>query len=151
MTLLDSYTYDVKLEWTGQRKGTLAGDDLPLLEVAPPPEFSGIPGTWTPEHLLVAATASCLIATFLAIAEISKLHVISYEMSARGRLAKVPPEGYRFTEIILAPEVGVVAAEVERARRLLEKAEKNCFVSQSLRATVKLEPRFIPAEVEASS
>ena len=110
-----------------------------------------MPGTWTPEHLLVAATASCLMATFLAIAEVSKLHVISYEMSARGRLAKVPQEGYRFTEITLAPEVGVAAAEVERARRLLEKAEKNCFVSQSLRATVKLEPRFIPVEVEASS
>src|SRR5574340_1450390 len=151
MALLDSYTYDVKLEWTGQRKGTLAGDDLPLLEVAPPPEFSGVPGAWTPEHLLVAATASCLMATFLAIAEISKLQVISYEMSARGRLAKVPQEGYRFTEIRLAPVVGVAAADVERARRLLEKAEKNCFVSQSLRATVKLEPRFIPVEVEVSS
>ena len=43
MTLLDSYTYDVKLEWTGQRKGTLAGDDLPLLESPRPRNSLGCP------------------------------------------------------------------------------------------------------------
>ncbi len=39
--------------------------------------------------------------------------------------------------------------DVERAKSVLAKAEKNRFASKSLRATVHLEPRFVavPAEV----
>ncbi len=150
MTLADNYVYDVNLEWTGQRTGVATANSLPRLEIAPPPEFSGPQGKWTPEHLLVAATASCLMTTFLAIAEISKLQVISYQMTAHGRLEKIPEEGYRFTEITLAPEIEVAGADVERVGRLLEKAEKNCFISKSLRAVVKVEPHFFAVAAELS-
>ena len=104
---------------------------------------------WTPEHLLVAATASCLMNTFLAIAEISKLKVKSYRSKAYGKLEKVPEEGYRFTEINLAPVIDVEPDDVEKALRIMAKAEKNCFVSKSLRTAVRVEPEFVhtPAEV----
>ena len=81
--------------------------------------------------------------TFLAIAEIWKLTVLSYRSHAFARLEKVPGEGYRFTEITLAPEIRVAAEDVEKARKVLAKAEKNCFVSNSLRTTVQVEPRFL--------
>ncbi len=46
------------------------------IEVATPPEFpKGIAGIWSPEHLLVAAVSSCLMTTFLAVAENSKLGI----------------------------------------------------------------------------
>jgi peroxiredoxin-like protein len=149
MALAGSYQYQLNLEWTGQRAGQLKAEGLTPLQVAPPPEFKGPGGQWTPEHLLVAATASCLMTTFLAIAEISKLPVLSFRMESYGRLEKLPEEGYRFTEITLAPEIGVAPGDEERARRLLEKAGKNCFISKSLRATVQVEPRFVsvPAEI----
>jgi peroxiredoxin-like protein len=149
MTPAGSYQYQLNLEWTGQRTGELTAEGLTPLQVAPPPEFKGPGGQWTPEHLLVAATASCLMTTFLAIAEISKLAVLSFRMESYGRLEKVPEEGYRFTEIKLAPEIGVAPEDEERARKLLEKAGKNCFISKSLRATVQVEPRFVslPAAV----
>ena len=149
MTIAASYQYQLSLEWTGQRTGELTAEGLMPLQVAPPPEFKGPGGKWTPEHLLVAATASCLMTTFLAIAEISKLAVLSLRMECRGRLEKLPEEGYRFTEIALVPEIGVAPEDEERAGKLLEKAERNCFISKSLRAAVQVEPRFvsIPAEI----
>jgi organic hydroperoxide reductase OsmC/OhrA len=88
--------------------------------------------------------------TFLAVAEISKLTVLSYRTKAVGRLEKTP-EGYRFTEIIVEPEVSVPAGEEARALRLLAKAEGNCFVTKSLRATVRLEPRVLVQEIKAAT
>ena len=142
MSLLNSYIYHVDLEWTGRRAGRVTDEGLPPLVVTPPPEFSGEAGQWTPEHLLVAATASCMMATFLAVAEASQLEVAYYRSKAFARLEKVPGEGYRFTEITLVPEIGLAGEEIEKAQKVLAKAEKNCFVSKSLRATVRVEPRF---------
>ena len=151
MTLQDSYLYLLDLDWTGRRSGELKTEGALPIAVSAPPEFSGDPGLWTPEHLLVAATSSCLMTTFLAIAERSRLNVYAYRCRAFGRLEKIPGEGYRFTEISLAPEISVAAEDVEKALRVLEKAEKNCFVSNSLRAQVKLEPHITPAEAAVSS
>ncbi|HET7840647.1 MAG TPA: OsmC family protein, partial [Terriglobia bacterium] len=115
--------------------------------VSAPPEFAGQPGKWTPEQLLVAATASCLMTTFLAMAEFSDITVNYFRMKAKGKLEKIPAEGYRFTEIYLEPEIGVFPDEVEKARRSLAKAEKNCFISNSVRATVHVEATFVPVTV----
>lgn len=146
MTLLDSYTYEVNLEWKGRRRGKLQAADLPPLEVSAPPEFSGESGKWTPEHLLVGASASCLMATFLAIAEMSQLHIASFRMRTEARLEKVPGEGYRFTQIRLMPEIGVAPQDAEKARKTIEKAEKHCFVNKSLRASVQVEPKVVEVE-----
>jgi peroxiredoxin-like protein len=150
VSLLDSYNYEVHVEWTGKRGGRLTVEGLPPMDFSAPPEFAGEAGKWTPEHLLVAASASCLTATFLAIAEISKLELESFRMKVNSRLEKIPGEGYRFTEITLAPEIGVAPQDVEKAQRVLGKAEKNCFVNQALRAAVKVEPHFVTSPVEVS-
>lgn len=148
--MLNSYLYQIEVDWAVRRTGRAFGDAVPVLEVSAPPEFSGDPGMWTPEHLLVAATASCLMTTFLALAEISRLPVTSYQSRALGRLEKVPGEGHRFTEITLLPEIGVAGEDLERARKILAKAEKSCFISNSLRATVQIEPRFVAATADVA-
>ncbi len=145
MNLLNSYVYQVGVEWIGRRAGRVEADGLPDLVVSAPLEFSGDPGMWTPEHLLLAATASCLMTTFLALAEFQKLPVTSYTSKAFARLEKVSGEGYRFTEITLAPEIGVASEDREKTQKVLARAEKNCFISNSLRATVQIEPRFLLA------
>lgn len=149
MNLLDSYVYEVQMEWTGGRGGRMSAAGLPSMEISAPPEFAGEAGKWTPEHLLVGASASCMTATFLAIADISKLELASFRMKVHAKLEKIAGEGYRFTEIKLAPEIGVDPQDVEKAQRVLSKAEKNCFVNKSLRCTVQVEPKFVtvPAEV----
>jgi organic hydroperoxide reductase OsmC/OhrA len=146
MTLQDSYVYQLNLDWVGRRAGELKVKGFPALEVAPPPEFSGESGAWTPEHLLLGATASCLMAAFPAIAEIWKLKVLAYRSRALARLEKVAGDGYRFTEITITPEIRVAAEDVAKAQKVLAKAERNCFVSNSLRTALHVEPHFLPLD-----
>lgn len=148
MSMLDSYVYHVDLDWEHKRSGKLRIQGIPSIAISAPQEFSGDPGRWTPEHLLTAATASCFMTTFMAIAEIQKLEVHSFKMIAFGRLEKVPGEGYRFTEMTLSPEISVATEDIEKALRVIEKAERNCFISNSLKAKVQVEPRFVSALVE---
>ena len=59
------------------------------VEVATPPEFAnGMPGIWSPEHLFVAAVNSCLMTTYLAIADNSKLPFVSFSSRATGTPAR---------------------------------------------------------------
>ena len=115
MNMLDSYVYNVNLDWTHDRSGILGAETLPPIYYSAPPEFSGEAGKWTPEHMLVGSVASCFVSTFLAVAEHYKLEVFGLRMGAFARLEKLPGEGYRFTEITLFPEIRVAADAVETA------------------------------------
>jgi organic hydroperoxide reductase OsmC/OhrA len=138
-----TYFYDTHLQWAGGRRGMLRSGDLPGLLVATPPEFKGEPGYWTPEHLFVAAAESCLMTTFLAIADNSRLPVAAYRSSATGHLEKVEGAGLRFTEIAIRPVVELESPEDrERAERIMAKAEKNCLVANSMALPVRVEPQF---------
>ena len=86
-----SHHYEVKINWQSDRKGLMSSPVLQSnIEVATPPEFpKGMVGIWSPEHLLVAAVNSCLMTTFLAIAENSKFSFINFESNADGKLESV--------------------------------------------------------------
>ena len=112
----------------------------PPIQFSAPAEFQGQAGLWTPEHFLLAAVAACFITTFRAIAELSKFAAEALEVSVEGRIEKAE-EGLRFTEIVLKPTLTVASeSERERAARLLEKAERSCLISRSLRSQVRMEP-----------
>jgi peroxiredoxin-like protein len=137
--------YQVKVNWLKDRKGIVSSNVLPQqIEVATPPEFAkGMPGIWSPEHFLVAAANSCLMTTFLAIAENSKLDFVSFESNAVGILDK--QEGkYMIVEIILHPIVLVSHQDlVEKALRVIEKSELACLISNSLKSKIVLQPKVI--------
>src|SRR5687767_12538750 len=120
-----SYSYQTEIDWLGGRSGRLRAEGLPEINVSSPPEFGGTAGQWTPEHLLAASAASCLMATFAAIAEFSGLQVEALRVKSSATLDKVPGAGFQFTEIVLAPEVAIAPADHERAERVLAKAEKS--------------------------
>lgn len=137
------YFYTTEVEWTGERHGDLRAPVLPELHVDAPPEFQGHEGVWTPEHLFVASVNSCFMTTFLAIAENSKLDFVSFSAGASGKLEKVDGPGFLMTEITLKPKLVVSRdRDVERATRILEKAEKHCLISNSIKARTKLEPEI---------
>jgi organic hydroperoxide reductase OsmC/OhrA len=101
--------------------------------------------TSAPEHLLVASLADCFALTFRAIARASKLSWYSLEASAEGLLERVD-RVTRFTEFTLAATLTVPAAsDVEKARRLLEKAEATCLITNSLSATTQLKTEIVVA------
>ena len=140
----DNYFYNTEVEWTGERHGDLRAPVLPQLQVDAPPEFKGHEGTWTPEHLFVAAVNSCFMTTFMAIAENSKLDIVSFKASATGKLEKLSDRGgFAMTEITLHPRLVISNADdFERANRILDKAEKHCLISNSIKSETKLEPEI---------
>ena len=138
-----AFFYEAEVEWTGERRGELRSPNLPLFPVAAPPEFQGHGGMWTPEHLYVASVNACFMITFLAIAANSKLEIVSFSAKAKGKLEKVEGLGYQMTEIILSPRLVIRAnRDLERATRILDKAKKNCLISNSVKTVVTVEPEL---------
>jgi organic hydroperoxide reductase OsmC/OhrA len=141
---IPAYVYETQVKWAGQRRGTLSATGLPDLEISTPPEFKGEAGFWTPEHLFVAAAEVCLMATFVGIAENSKLKVAGYQSSARGRLDKIEGSGLQFTEIAISVVVTLDSfADRALAERVLAKAEKGCLIANSMVARIRVDPTFI--------
>jgi len=135
----EMHVYKTSLKWMSQRKGTLRSPGLPDIVVATPPEFpGGHAGIWSPEHLFVASAEVCLMTTFLAIAENSKLGYSEYSSGAEGKLEKTA-DGYGITEITIYPKVLIEdASQEERVKRVIEKAEKHCLISNSMRSEIKV-------------
>lgn len=137
---MEPHYYPVNLSWTGTRRGELSAPTLSqTISVATPPEFAeGIPGIWSPEHLFVAAVSSCLMTTFLAIAANSKLEYTGFTCAANGKLEQVEGK-FKITEVELRPVVTVAdVAQRERTLRVLQKAEANCLISNSVNSKVTM-------------
>ncbi|MBE7638987.1 OsmC family peroxiredoxin [Salegentibacter sp. BLCTC] len=144
------HEYRVDLTWKEDRKGEVSSPELSdIIETATPPDFpKGIPNIWSPEHFLVAAVESCLMTTFLAIAENSKLEFVSFKSQATGKLDKVDGK-FQMTEIILKPILEIFNENnAERAKRILDKSEKACLISNSIKSKIILEPEIKIASVE---
>jgi organic hydroperoxide reductase OsmC/OhrA len=78
--------------------------------------------------------------TFLAFAERAGLAFSSYESDAEGKLELVEGK-FQFTAITLKPTITLQpGADAGKAKELIEKAEANCLISNSMKATVTLEP-----------
>ncbi len=142
---MEAHNYNVNLTCTGDRKGTLSSPELhSSIEVATPPRFpKGIEGVWSPEHFYRAAISSCLMTTFLSIAEFSKLEFKSFSCEANGVLDTVESK-LLMTEAHLKPSA-VIADESlrEKAKKILHKSEPACLISNSVKAKVTLTPNII--------
>jgi peroxiredoxin-like protein len=134
------YMYHTAVKWTEQRMGVISCAGKPDIQVATPPEFKGHEGIWSPEDLFVASANICLMTTFLSVAERAGLVFTSYESAAEGKLELVDGK-FQFTAITLKPTITLPAnADATTAKELIEKAEANCLISNSMKAKVSLEP-----------
>lgn len=127
------YTVSIRGEASGEVP--VEADGLPVLATASPKEFDGPGDRWSPESLLAAAVASCLVLTFRAVARASKFSWQKLDCTVKGTLER--SEGaMRFTNFT-TDAVLVVEGEVDEAlaRRLVEKAEHGCLIANSLTAT----------------
>jgi organic hydroperoxide reductase OsmC/OhrA len=140
----DKYLYDTSVIWDEGRVGTLSSPTLDSFKVATPPEFpKGVPNTWSPEHLCVASVNVCLMTTFVAVAENSKLEIESYSCEGTGKLEKVDGK-YMFSEIELKPVIKIkFEKDKERAERIIHKSEKICLISNSVKTKIILNPQII--------
>jgi uncharacterized OsmC-like protein len=114
-------------------------EPLPVLKSASPAEFDGPGDRWSPEALLVGAVADCFALTFRAIARASQLPWMSLRCDVSGtldRIDRIP----QFTEFRIYAHLAVFEGTTEEvARRALEKAERACLITNSLKATTQLE------------
>jgi organic hydroperoxide reductase OsmC/OhrA len=129
---LDEPTADVVVRASG----------LPDLATAPPVEFDGPGDRWSPETLLLAAVCDCFVLGFKIIAGASRLTWSALNVRVSGTLDRVDRKT-RFTHIAIVAELTVPAEQAARAPRILEKAESNCLVVNSLNAVVNLESKIV--------
>jgi len=116
---------------------------LPTIHSAPPAQFDGPGDHWSPESLLVASVADCFILTFRAVARASKLPWSQLACDADGVLERVD-RVTRFTEFKLNARLEVPpGVDHDKARRLLDKAERGCLVTNSFNARITLDSTIV--------
>jgi organic hydroperoxide reductase OsmC/OhrA len=126
---------------TGRVTGDVAltSERLATLHSASPAEFGGPGDRWSPETLLVGAVADCFILTFRAVANASNLPWLSLECEVTGTLDRVD-RVMQFVHFDITAHLAVPAGvEASKARLALEKAERNCLISSSMKAAVALD------------
>lgn len=152
---MEAHYYQVDITWSKDRKGLMSSPEVTggtlkngSLEVATPPEFpKGIAGLWSPEHLYTGAVASCLMTTFLAVVENSKLEFTSFTCHAKGKLEQVEGK-FLMTEVLLEAILTIVHEEDrEKALRIVDKSEKACLISNSIKAVITMSPMVVVADL----
>lgn len=147
-----THRYTTRCSWSGSTGAGYDEYDRTHRAHAPPaavdltlasdPAFRGDPALLNPEQLVVLAASSCQLLSFLAVAARARIDVVAYEDDAVG----VMPEDdkpVRITSITLRPRVTVRGAVAEdRLRHLCEVAHRECFIANSLRTDIAVEPSF---------
>lgn len=137
------HNYEVTANAQTDSHIALSSNGLPDLVTGPPAEFGGPGDIWSPETLFIGAVSDCFILTFRAIARASKLPWSSLECVANGTLERIE-RSTKFTTINIKATLQVpTGTDPDKTRRLLEKAEANCLITQSMNATVHLETEVV--------
>jgi organic hydroperoxide reductase OsmC/OhrA len=143
------HRYQARLRWTGSTGAGWDAYDRTHAAAAPPAEQDlrlttgeeqGDPRVLNPEQLVVMAASSCQLLWFLHLAAKSRIDVLGYEDDAD---AEMPEDDLpvRLTRITLRPRIEVAGdVQEERVLRLVEKAHELCYVANSLRSEVAVEP-----------
>jgi len=148
-----THVYKVRCQWSGStgpgydaydREHTASAPPAsPNLSLSADPAFLGDRDLLNPEQLLVMAAASCQLLSFLAVAARARIDVLAYEDEAEGVMADDDPPT-RITSIWLRPTIRVAAGVSEdRVRHLAEVAHRECYIANSLRTEVHVEPTVV--------
>ena len=151
------HRFECRLVWTGARHGGTTSYEAysreyrvdmpgkPSLKGSSAAVFRGDPALPNPEDLLVASLSACHFLSYVAECARAGVNVITYEDDATGVMHRV--DGViRFTDVLLKPRVTVApGADVDKARKLHEKAHHACFIANSVNFPVRNEPEILVA------
>lgn len=128
--------------WQSKFRGTLSASGRPIVEIGNPPAFKGTSDVWCPEDLLIGALNACLMLTFLYQMQLRRLEVVAYESSAQGTLEHSDGQ-YRVTQIAVHPHISLKSSDdIEAARQAIKDTVESCMISNSILATVQMNPQF---------
>ncbi len=132
--------YETRYEWSGDdNKGTLSIEGMADIQLGGAEDE----GLLDPEHMLLGATEACHFNTFMAIAKNSKVEILKYSSTSMGDLSFTKGQGYQFQKIVVKPVITVREADLERAKRVLEKAHAACLISRSLNCECEMEVEWV--------
>jgi peroxiredoxin-like protein len=129
------YPHHYRASASGTPSGPVAAESttVPRLMIAPPAEFGGPGDAWSPETLLVAAIANCIVLTFRAVARAAGFGWEQLECKVEGTLDRAGGVA-QFTKYDIHAAIAVSSgADRGKAQELLERAERACLISNSLR------------------
>jgi organic hydroperoxide reductase OsmC/OhrA len=108
-----------------------------------PPSAAGAPGV-DPEQAFVASLSSCHMLWFLHLASRAGLVVERYVDEAVGVLEKDAAGRMAMTRVTLRPAVTYAGRRPtpEEHAQLHEKAHDKCFIANSVKSAVAMEPRL---------
>jgi organic hydroperoxide reductase OsmC/OhrA len=121
----------------------LAASSSPSVVPLPMSDASAV----DPEELFVAALASCHMLWFLSLAAQRGFRVERYEDDAVGTMARDERGRIAMTEVVLRPAVafgGERQPDGDALAELHHRAHEQCFIANSVRTTVRCEPRPAP-------
>jgi organic hydroperoxide reductase OsmC/OhrA len=147
------HVYKVRCQWSGSTGVGYEAYDRTHTVSAPPasdglelssdPTSGGDPNRLNPEQLLVLAAASCQLLSFLAVAARARVDVVGNDDEGEGVMTEDDPP-VRLTSISLRPMIRVAAGTSEdRVRHLVDVALRECYIANSLRTEVRVEPTVI--------
>ncbi|MFT7131927.1 MAG: organic hydroperoxide reductase OsmC/OhrA [Cyclobacteriaceae bacterium] len=121
----------------------LSSQGVESLVSAPPAEFGGPGDKWSPESLLVAAVADCFVLSFRSVASASGLPWLALRCEVDGVLDR-QDRVTQFTAFTVNASL-TVGPDIEegQARRILEKAERSCLITNSLLGTTHLNATIV--------
>lgn len=93
-----------------------------------------------PEEMFVASLASCHMLTFLDLARRASVEILSYEDEAEGVLEKNAAGRMWLASVTLRPKVET-GADADTLARLHHEAHEACFIANSVKTEVVVEPR----------
>ncbi len=142
-----AHHYPFSIQWSGNtlsedysRNAELSAPQKPDVLGSSAPEYKGDASRWNPEDLLGSALGLCHMLTFLALAHKSRIEIKHYEDRATSVLDAFE-KGFAVTEIHLKPTITVApGTDPAKVRELFEKAHKYCFVANSIKSKVMLQP-----------
>jgi organic hydroperoxide reductase OsmC/OhrA len=143
-TIMQDFPHHYSVAATASADGDvlLESERLPPLQSASPAEFGGPGDRWSPETLLAASVADCFVLTFRAIAAIARLPWISLRCEVVGTLDRIE-KVTQFTSFTVRARLQVPEdGREDQAQRLLEKAERGCLITNSLKAATHLEAQI---------
>jgi len=150
--------YETHVVWSGPPQGptisysayardyTVETAGKPMLHLSADAAFFGREELYNPEYLLLASLSGCHLLTYLAVASRAGLHIAAYEDHASGTMVQSGKGGH-FSEVVLRPNVTIVAGyDLAFARDLHDAAHHN-FISASMNFPIRLEPETHHAEL----
>jgi organic hydroperoxide reductase OsmC/OhrA len=151
--------YAINIRWKGntgtgtsaykayERSHVISANNKADIQASSDPAFRGDPLKYSPEELLLASASSCHMLWYLHLCSSQGIIVVDYEDNPTAIMTEDETGNGRFTQITLRPSITVKSGDmIEKAETLHAKANKFCYIANTLNIPVHHEATYLVAE-----